>query len=411
MITKTFWLSLQILLFTNFLLAQQNELGSILENLHNNRRGIIKLDLALSQLKKVAETAYNLDSFSVIFNSPIPPSGDKKDYLSWSPYIWPNEQSGDGLPYVHKDGKTNPETEKLSDKIILRQMATAIHHLSLASYFLNDEKYTKKALSLLNTWFVAPETSMNPNLNFGQCAPGEEKGGAHGIIDSRWLILLVDALDILKAVGKIDSNTDAAINSWLNDYLQWLLSSQLGQTTARLHNNHGSWYHAQVATYANYLGKKELLKFVLNSSKKFFDIQIDSLGRQKLELHRTKSFDYSLYNIHALITLAKLAEQEHIDLWHYKGRKGQGIYKSITYLMNFYLNDIDWPFEQIAEKVIQLSYGDGLHFSVYYPYDLYSAVFIANKIYDDPDLSACLEKLNRQGSKNHLINLLVHTEN
>jgi len=408
MINKTFGVFLPLLLTASLLSAQQNDLGSLLENLNNNRKDIKNLDTALSHLRKVAEAAYNLDSFSVIFNSPIPPSGDKKDYLSWSPYLWPNENSEDGKPFVYKDGKTNPETEKQSDKIILRQMSTAIHHLSLASYFLDDAKYAEKALSLLNIWFIAPETSMNPNLNFGQCAPGEEQGGAHGIIDSRWLVLIVEALDILKATGKLDSNTDAVFKRWLDDYLQWLLSSELGQKEARADNNHGSWYNAQVATFAKYLGKNELLKFVLNSSKKFYDLQIDSLGRQKLELHRTKSFDYSLYNVHALITLAKLAEQENIDLWHFKGKKEQGIYESVKYLADFYLKDTSWPYEQIAEKVIQLSYEDGLQFSVYYPYDLYSAVLIANKVYDDPDLQACLEKLNQQEGRQHLFNLLIH---
>jgi len=406
--TNAFLLNFIILTISSSLHAQQGGLGNLLYNLHQNRTDLSQLESALSQLKKDAEIAYQLDSFSVVFNPPVPPSANKHDYYSFPPYVWPNENTADGLPYVHKDGQTNPESEKLSDKIILRQMATAVHHLSLAYYFLEEEKYAQKAISLLQTWFIDPTTKMEPHLNFAQCIPGKKIGSPYGIIDSRWFVLVVDALKILEATGKLEQATENSLKDWFKAYLNWLLESELGQLDARMENNHGSWYFAQVATYADYLGEKPLLKFVLNESKQFFDSQIDSLGQQVFELHRTKSFDYSLYNIHALITLAKLAEQQQIDLWSYVGSKNQSIYKSIKFLAEFYLEDKTWPYEQIAEKAIQLPYKDGLKFSVYYPYDLYSAVLIGHKVYNDPVITACLKKIQQQGGKQHFLNLKIH---
>ena len=47
---------------------------------------------------------------SVMEKLNTPPSGDKHDYMSLAPYFWPNPDTKDGLPYIRKDGKTNPDS-------------------------------------------------------------------------------------------------------------------------------------------------------------------------------------------------------------------------------------------------------------------------------------------------------------
>src|SRR6478672_10362388 len=46
----------------------------------------------------------------------LPPSGDKHDYFSLSPYWWPDPAKPDGLPYIRRDGVTNPESKKDLDQ-------------------------------------------------------------------------------------------------------------------------------------------------------------------------------------------------------------------------------------------------------------------------------------------------------
>ena len=41
-----------------------------------------------------------------------PPSGDKHDYISMGRYWWPNPDTEDGLPYVRRDGHSNPDLKK-----------------------------------------------------------------------------------------------------------------------------------------------------------------------------------------------------------------------------------------------------------------------------------------------------------
>jgi hypothetical protein len=44
------------------------------------------------------------------------------------------------------------------------------------------------------------------------------------------------------------------MRAWFRDYLAWMRTSPIGQAEARAGNNHGSWYDAQVLTYALFVG-------------------------------------------------------------------------------------------------------------------------------------------------------------
>jgi hypothetical protein len=68
----------------------------------------------------------------------LPPSGDKHDYYSLSPYWWPDPSKADGLPYIRRDGETNPESKKDLDQPRVAQMGGNSHALALAYYFSGD---------------------------------------------------------------------------------------------------------------------------------------------------------------------------------------------------------------------------------------------------------------------------------
>lgn len=343
-----------------------------------------------------AEIAMRLPLFSVTQNEVTPPSGDKHDYYSWSPYLWPNPATADGFPYIVRDGETNKETEKLSDKTLIRQMSTAVNILTLAYKSTGNAKYAEKAAKLVRTWFINNQTRMNPNLNFAQCVPGEKNGNFWGIIDTRWLIMVVDVLPILEESRFIKANEALKLHEWFNMYIEWLLRSEQGQSAANAENNHASWYSAQLAKYSMYTNNHKLAMYVVNRCKLFFNQQIDSIGRQLHELHRTKSYDYSLYNLHALITLAQIAERFDIDLWNHNKENGKNIFNSIKYLAEFYNSNKPWPYQQIEKESIALDYADGLHFSVYYPYDLYYALNIGSQVYDEPFFRECIIKIESE---------------
>src|SRR4051812_27315839 len=57
-----------------------------------------------------ADAALKAPLFTVTSKTRVPPSGDKRDYMSLGPYWWPNPETSDGLPYVRRDGMVNPES-------------------------------------------------------------------------------------------------------------------------------------------------------------------------------------------------------------------------------------------------------------------------------------------------------------
>jgi hypothetical protein len=139
---------------------------------------------AYKKLIADADKALNEGPFSVMDKKLVPPSGDKHDYLSLAPYFWPDPSKPDGKPYIRKDGQVNPETRgDFVDYSRKDKFFGNLNTLSYAYFFSDDERYLRKALQLLKTWFVDPETRMNPNLNFGQGVPGVSTGRPFGIIE------------------------------------------------------------------------------------------------------------------------------------------------------------------------------------------------------------------------------------
>ncbi len=59
-----------------------------------------------------ADKLLSLPNPTVIDKGMTPPSGDKHDYISMGRYWWPNPDTPDGLPYVRRDGESNPELKQ-----------------------------------------------------------------------------------------------------------------------------------------------------------------------------------------------------------------------------------------------------------------------------------------------------------
>src|SRR5262245_17435085 len=69
------------------------------------RAGDATLQLALAALLADARKALATKPISVTQKSALlPPTNDKHDYFSLSPYWWPDPSKPDGLPYIRRDG-------------------------------------------------------------------------------------------------------------------------------------------------------------------------------------------------------------------------------------------------------------------------------------------------------------------
>ena len=313
------------------------------------RDGDQSLAPALGQLERDAQAALHAGPFSVVNKKVTPPSGDKHDYMSLAPYFWPNPDTTNGLPYVRRDGERNPEINRISDHRSLDQMAEAVETLALASYFTGEEVYAERAARLLRAWFFDPATRMSPHLQYAQAVAGVNTGRGIGLIETRALTRVVDAVGLLGGAKAWSPADERQLQEWFAQFLRWMQESKNGREEAAARNNHGTYYDVQVVSFALFLGKPKLAEDVVRAAReKRIAVQIEPDGRQPLELVRTKAWGYSVGNLSGLMLLATLGERVGVDLWHFQTGDGRSIGKALDYLAPFALGQQKWPHRQIG---------------------------------------------------------------
>jgi hypothetical protein len=329
-------------------------LESSREQLETGRSGA-EITQAYERLLEEATIAAEEGPFSVTDKTIMPPSGSKNDYLSLSPYWWPDETKKDGLPWIRRDGKTNP-VSKTSDTDSRRigAFTRSVRALALAWYFSRDETYATRGIEYIRIWFIDPETRMNPNMNFAQGVPGRADGRRSGLIDSRGLAdRALDAIAILSHSDQWTEADEAGVNAWLSDYLDWLLTDQLSGGPggeAWSENNHGSWHDLQVAAVALFLGREDIARSMVAKGKTRIDTQFEANGEQPHELARTRSYHYCYFNLDALTGLAQIGEKVGVDLWHYTSPAGASLEVGIDLMAAYNDPAREWPWPHQAER-------------------------------------------------------------
>jgi len=302
-----------------------------------------------ARLEREAQKALSAGPFSIVNKSVTPPSGDKHDYLSQAPYFWPDPKSPNGLPYIRRDGERNPEINKITDHLSLDDLEDSVETLALAYYFKSDEAYATKAVSLLRAFFLDPATRMNPNLEYGQFIPGVNTGRGIGLIETRGLTRVVDAIGLLARSKALTESDERGLKDWFGKFLQWMLDSKNGREEAAAKNNHGTYYDVQVVSYALFVGRTDLAKQVLEQARnKRIAVQIEPDGRQPLELARTKAWGYSNGNLDGLMQLATLGEYLGVDLWNFRTGDGRGIRKALDFLVPIALGEGRWQYQELG---------------------------------------------------------------
>lgn len=301
---------------------------------------------------KTADKKLGQTITTVVDKEMTPSSGDKHDYMSMGRYWWPDPSKADGLPYIRKDGVSNPEIEKL-DRYPLGDFAKSVEMLSLAYYITSDEKYAQKAVENLRTWFVNEGTKMNPNMNYGQTIPGIRNGlgRGEGVLDTYSFLEMLDAVELLKKSKSFTIADQNAVREWFTAYVNWLLTSSVAKEEQEAKNNHGTAFDVQLARYALFIDNEDLAKKIVTDfpqNRLFSQIQPD--GSQPLELARTTALGYSTFNLTHFLDMTKIGTVLGIDLLKAKSEDGRSIFKAIDFLLPFIGKpQTAFPYEQIKD--------------------------------------------------------------
>jgi hypothetical protein len=302
---------------------------------------------AYKQLIKDADKALKEGPFSVMEKKHLPPSGNKHDYMSLAPYHWPDPSKPDGLPYIRKDGETNPEVREYKDKEYMPKLCAMVHTLGLAYFFSGKEIYAQHASLLLRTWFLDTATRMNPNLNYAQAIRGENEGRGAGLIDSRHFMLLIDGIGLLKGSDHWKNEDEAGMKNWFRQFLNWMQTSPNGTWEMNAKNNHGVWYDAQRLSLALFLDSMELARRIVDHALSRLDQQMDEEGKFPREMERTTSLHYSVFNLEAFFRIAQMAEKTGRSIWTYQTTSGKSLQKGFAFLRPYLLQEKKWTGQQI----------------------------------------------------------------
>jgi len=319
--------------------------------LENRRKGLANdpsLAAAIAKLRRTADRVLDEKLRAVTDKNFISPSGDQHDYVSLAPYFWPNPNTANGLPYVLRDGETNPENLQY-DTSRLRAMSDNVRTLALAYYLTGESRYADRAARQLRCWFLDQDTRMNPQLKYARLIKGMNQGSHWGIIDTAMFIWVVEADALLQGAPAWPAGDHRRLQKWFADYLAWLRTSDLGKQEANAPNNQGCYYDWQVADFALFTGQRRLASEVLEKAKlKRIAQQIEPDGTQPQELARAKSYDYTLVNLTALFGLASVGDHAGVDLWNYRTLDGRSLRGALDWMIPFTTGAKIWTHRQIT---------------------------------------------------------------
>ena len=304
---------------------------------------------AYKQLLKDADKALEFGPVSVMEKKNNPPSGNKHDYMSLAPYHWPDPTKADGLPYIRKDGQTNPEVKEYKDKEYMPQLCADVHTLGLAYYFSGEKMYAEHAAKLLRVWFLDSATRMNPNLNFAQAIRGVNTGRGAGMIDSRHFVKLIDAIGLIGDSKYWKKEDEEGMKQWFAQFLHWSQTSKNGIDEMNAKNNHGAWYDAQRLSMALFIDSISLAKKIALNAADRLDKQLDDKGYFPAELERTISLHYSAFVLNAFFVIADMSDEAGFDFWNYTSPSGKSLKKAFDVLKPYLLQEKKWEGQQIKE--------------------------------------------------------------
>src|SRR5882724_1194016 len=244
--------------------------------------------------------------------------GGPHDFYSNGDYWWPNPNTTNGLPYVQRDGQTNPENFTAHRQII-RQLSDAIAALGAAYKVTGDEKYAQKAAALLKVFFLDEATRMNPSLQYAQAVPGVSPGRGIGIIDTLHIIEIPKAAAAMAKSPAFTPEVMGGLKKWFADYVTWMRTSKNGNEEQNAGNNHAVACWLQVAVFAEFTGDE---KNLAEARRHFTDIfvakQMTNDGSFPAELRRTKPYGYSIFQLDNMASLCQLLSRPEDSLWKFE---------------------------------------------------------------------------------------------
>ena len=272
---------------------------------------------------------------------------DKQDFCSEGDYWWPNPKTPNGLPYLRRDGESNPFAFA-AHRLLLRAMRTDVALLAQAYQIYAVPAYAEKACRILREFFVDENTRMHPHLQYAQGVRGVCEGRGIGIIDTLHLVDIPFAVEALRSSAYMDDGLYLALRAWFSAYMMWLQTSPNGIAEQNEENNHSVAYFVQLAAFARFTRDETVLAICQNQFCELLCRQMREYGAFPRELARTKPYAYSIFTLDLFATLCQIASTEQNNLWQYTSDT-KSLRAGFAFLLPYLQCKSTWPFAHDIE--------------------------------------------------------------
>jgi beta-galactosidase len=294
------------------------------------------------RILKAAEKALSQAPVSITAFPAKLSEGGVNDFYSNGDYWWPDPAKPNGLPYIRRDGQTNPENFS-QHRLVVKTLRDSVASLAAAYKVTGDDKYAVKAAELLRVFFLDAKLRMNPNLDFAQAVPGVSPGRGIGIIDALHLIEVPAAVKALERSPAFPPALAKDLRGWFRELAEWMVASKNGKEEAAAKNNHAVAFYLQLSVYADFIGDQEKLAACRKQYKEVFvGKQMALDGGFPLELARTKPYGYSIFQLDNMVLLCQVLSTKEDNLWDFTLPDGRGIRKAVAFLYPFLADKSKW---------------------------------------------------------------------
>ena len=268
--------------------------------------------------------------------------GGLNDFYSNGDYWWPDPSKPNGLPYLKRDGETNPDNF-IAHRLAVKTLRDSVAALAAAYQITGDERYVTKSAELLRVFFLDAKTRMNPNLNFAQAVPGVSPGRGIGIIDTLHIIEIPAAVKVMEKSKAFPTELATGLRQWFRELAGWMVTSKNGKEEAAAKNNHSVAFHLQLAVFADFIGDKAKLDLCRRQFKEVFVAkQMAPDGGFPLELARTKPYGYSIFQLDNMTMLCQVLSTRADNLWNFELPDGRGIRQAVAFMYPFLADKSKW---------------------------------------------------------------------
>jgi hypothetical protein len=326
---------------TQFLTVSNKSAATIVKAAPKILIDLVKTDRG--RTLKAANAALKMNPVAITAFRAKLSEGGPNDFYSNGDYWWPDPSKSNGLPYIQRDGETNPDNFT-QHRLAIRDLRDAVAALAAGYKIAGDVRYAHKAAELLRLFFLDEKTRMNPNLQYAQAVPGRSSGRGTGIIDTLQLIEVPRAVEAMEKSPAFTPELVSGLKKWFAHYAEWMLTSKNGKEEAAAKNNHAVAFWLQVACFAHFTGDTAKLAECRRQFKEVFvPNQMAADGSFPAELKRTKPYAYSIFQLDNMAALCQVLSTPQDDLWKFELPDGRGIRKAVAYLYPYLAEKPKWP--------------------------------------------------------------------